>query len=132
MVLPYSDRVSRVPPYSRTYKLFAVTGLSPCVAMFPNMFTFLLISHWPDPRSLATTSGISVDFFSSGYLDVSVLRVCFPTLCIHVGIPQMWWVAPFGNRRIKAYSQLPDAYRSVSRPSSPPNAKAFTICSYHT
>jgi hypothetical protein len=27
------------------------------------------------PRSLATTCGISVDFFSSGYLDVSVHRV---------------------------------------------------------
>lgn len=31
----------------------------------------------PDPRSLATTSGISFDLFSSGYLDVSVPRVVF-------------------------------------------------------
>ncbi len=38
------------------------------------------------------------------------------------------WVAPFGNRRIKAHSQLPDAYRSVSRPSSPLVAKASTKC----
>jgi hypothetical protein len=38
------------------------------------------------------------------------------------------WVSPFGNRRIKAYSQLPDAYRSVSRPSSPLVAKASTEC----
>ena len=30
---------------------------------------------WPLPRSLATTSGISVDFFSSPYLDVSVRAV---------------------------------------------------------
>ena len=30
---------------------------------------------WPEPRSLATTSGISVDFFSSPYLDVSVQAV---------------------------------------------------------
>ncbi len=36
------------------------------------------------------------------------------------------WVAPFGNRRIKGYSHLPDAYRSVSRPSSPVHAKAST------
>ena len=28
------------------------------------------------PGSLATTTGISVDVFSSGYLDVSVHRVC--------------------------------------------------------
>ena len=31
---------------------------------------------WAPPRSLATTWGIIVIFFSSGYLDVSVLRVC--------------------------------------------------------
>ncbi len=37
------------------------------------------------------------------------------------------WVAPFGNRRIKGYSHLPDAYRSVSRPSSPVHAKASII-----
>ena len=30
---------------------------------------------WPLPRSLATTCGISFDFSSSGYLDVSVPRV---------------------------------------------------------
>ena len=29
------------------------------------------------PRSLAATRGVSVDFLSSGYLDVSVPRVCF-------------------------------------------------------
>lgn len=33
-----------------------------------------------NPISLATTLGISVDFFSSGYLDVSVLRVRFSSL----------------------------------------------------
>ena len=31
-----------------------------------------LVYDWPGPRSLATTNGISVDFFSSRYLDVSV------------------------------------------------------------
>ncbi len=31
--------------------------------------------HWPGPRSLATTNGVSVDVLSSGYLDVSVPRV---------------------------------------------------------
>ena len=40
------------------------------------------------------------------------------------------WVSPFGNLRIKAYSQLPEAYRSVLRPSSPSSAKASTKCSY--
>ena len=42
-----------------------------------------LLSVWPLPLSLATTNGISVDFFSSGYLDVSVPRVPHVTLWIH-------------------------------------------------
>jgi hypothetical protein len=33
---------------------------------------------WALPRSLATTYGIIIIFFSSGYLDVSVPRVCIP------------------------------------------------------
>ena len=37
--------------------------------------TELLPPVWPPPRSLATTSGISVDVFSSPYLDVSVQAV---------------------------------------------------------
>ena len=46
--------------------------------------TVLLPLVWPPPLSLATTRGISVDFFSSGYLDVSVPRVPHVTLWIHV------------------------------------------------
>ena len=36
------------------------------------------------------------------------------------------WVVPFGNPRIKDHLHLPEAYRSLSRPSSPPRAKAST------
>jgi hypothetical protein len=39
-------------------------------------------------------------------------------------------VSPFGHRRINAYVQLPDAYRSLSRPSSPVRAKASTVRPY--
>ena len=39
-------------------------------------------------------------------------------------------VSPFGNLRIVAYVQLPVAYRSLSRPSSALDAKAFTLCSF--
>ena len=35
----------------------------------------LLLPVWPLPLSLATTSGISFDFYSSPYLDVSVQGV---------------------------------------------------------
>ena len=39
------------------------------------------------------------------------------------------WVSPFGNLRINSYLRLPAAYRSLSRPSSAPDAKAFSLCS---
>ena len=39
-------------------------------------------------------------------------------------------VSTFGNLRIKAHLQLPTAYRSLSRPSSALDAKAFTLCSF--
>ena len=34
------------------------------------------------------------------------------------------WVAPFGHPRITGHLPLPAAFRSLSRPSSPPRAKA--------
>ena len=37
-------------------------------------------------------------------------------------------VTPFGNRRVSGCVPLTDAYRSLSRPSSPPSTKAFTLC----
>jgi|SaaInl7_100m_RNA_FD_contig_101_583075_length_914_multi_8_in_0_out_0_1 hypothetical protein len=98
------------------------------MARLSRRFRFLPNGHWPGPRSLATTSGVSVDVLSSGYLDVSVRRVCFVTLCIQVTMTQKGRVSPFGNLRIKVCSQLPEAYRSVLRPSSPLSAKAFTKC----
>ena len=41
---------------------------------------------WPLPISLATTFGISFDFFSSPYLDVSVRAVPLLNLCIQLRI----------------------------------------------
>ena len=37
------------------------------------------------------------------------------------------WVPPFGNLRIKARLPLPEAYRSLPRPSSPADAKASVV-----
>ena len=47
--------------------LSTYTGLSPTLAELSISFYFLHKCHWTVPRSLATTSRISVDFFSSGY-----------------------------------------------------------------
>ena len=87
---------------------------------------------WPPPRSLATTSGISVDVFSCPYLDVSVQGVPLIHLFDSVHDTQVLpvCVPTFGNLRITAHLQLPEAYRSLSRPSSAPDAKAFPLRSY--
>ena len=131
MVPPCSDRISRVPPYSRTTLLFTHTGLSPSMAVFPNTFWFLQSGHWPDPRSLATTNGVSIDVLSSGYLDVSVPRVCFSDPMYSDQDTACWqWVSPFRYLRIKGCSHLPATFRSVPRLSSPLKAKASTKCSY--
>ena len=90
----------------------------------------LLLPVWPLPRSLATTNGISVDFSSSPYLDVSVQAVPLTYLWIQYAMTDRYIrrIAPFRYPRIKAYLQLPVAFRSLSRLSSAPSAKAFTLC----
>ena len=90
MVPPYSHRVSRVRRYSgyglRTlhfaYRTLTFFGLLSHTILLCFMLRYavrtpriLLPSVWPPPRSLATTYGISVDVFSSPYLDVSVQAV---------------------------------------------------------
>jgi hypothetical protein len=142
-----------------------VRGYHPLRPCFPDRFLLSHIHDWPGPRSLATTSGVSVDVLSSRYLDVSVPWVCLKPPILFGGLilpcdngspkPHVAlathryraspdvprdqvcapshmvsefryrkWVSPFGNPWIKAPSQLPTAYRSVARPSSPLSAKA--------
>ena len=62
--------------------------------------------------------------FSSGGSLRNTMDSCYVPWLFAMG------VSPFGNPRIEAYLQLPVAYRSLSRPSSAPDAKAFTLCSY--
>ena len=144
MVPPCSHRVSRVrrysgyslPVFSFAYGTLTLCGrLSHAVRLdtsgldaSPNPEE-LGPSVWPPPRSLATTCGISVDVFSSPYLDVSVQAVPHVHLfdSMHVTGVLLQWVSPFGNLRIDAYVPLPEAYRSLSRPSSAPDAKAFPL-----
>jgi hypothetical protein len=74
MVPPSSVNISRVPTYLIWKKCDFVYGAIThygCTSQsipLPHKFS-------ADPRSLAATKGISFDFFSSGYLDVSVPRV---------------------------------------------------------
>ena len=144
MVPPCSHRVSRVRRYSG-YQLSVfsfVYGILTLYDWLSHAIRLDLSDHdagpnprkqcllvWPLPRSLATTYGISVDVFSSPYLDVSVQAVPHVHLfdSMHVDTVLPYRVSPFGNLRIKAYLQLPAAYRSLSRPSSAPDAKAFPL-----
>ena len=144
MVPPVSHGVSRVPRYSGYNLLnipFAYGALTLCGR--PSQTFLLKMSSrddcpqprrinptvWPLPRSLATTYGISFDFSSRSYLDVSVQIVPHVHLfdSMHVTWILSMWVAPFGNPRIDGYLLLPVAYRSLSRPSSAPDAKAFPL-----
>ena len=74
MVLRSSDRISRVPPYLIRPIMLPIRGCHPLWPVFPNSSGHIHGSA--DPRSLATTRGVSIDVLSSGYLDVSVPRVC--------------------------------------------------------
>ena len=120
---------------------FRVRGSHPVPPAFPcrsaNLSSLLAVRTpdirrypvWPLPRSLATTCGISVDVFSSPYLDVSVQAVPHIYLFYSVYVDRVWLcrVSPFGYLRINAYVRLPVAFRSLSRPSSAPDAKAFPL-----
>ena len=148
VVHPSSHRVSRVRRYSGyplsvfsfVYGTLTLCGrLSHAVQLDtsdrdagPNPEDPERPSVWPPPRSLATTSGISVDVFSSPYLDVSVQAVPHVLLFYsqHVDTVLPCRVSPFGYPRIKGYLLLPVAFRSLSRPSSAPDAKAFPLRSY--
>ena len=144
VVHPVSHGVSRVPRYSGSrlsapaFRYGALT-----LSSRPSHAVLLASSDhdvcpqprrinppvWPPPRSLATTCGISVDVFSCPYLDVSVQGVPFVRLfdSTHDTGVLLQWVSPFGNLRINGYLLLPEAYRSLSRPSSAPDAKAFPL-----
>ena len=141
MVPPASHGVSRVPRYSGSrLPVFSFGYVALTLCGRPSHAVLLDTSGhdvcpqprrinppvWPPPRSLATTSGISVDVFSSPYLDVSVQAV--PLIHLFYSVyDTLRWVSPFGNLRIIGYLLLPEAYRSLSRPSSAPDAKAFTM-----
>jgi len=91
-------------------KHFSCTGLSPILPSFPTCSTKCLksmlqsynpiiaetIMVWAISTSLATTTEITIVFFSCAYLDVSVQRV----RPITGDMSSTYRVSPFGNQRI--------------------------------
>ena len=144
MVPPYSHRVSRVRRYSGyslptslfAYETITLSGVSSHTLRLSYVVRYavrtpqvLLPMVWPAPRSLATTKGISVDVFSSPYLDVSVQAVPSVYLWIQYTVTGLdsGRVSPFGYPRIIACFRLPVAFRRSLRPSSAPSAKASPL-----
>ena len=143
---PYSLQIPRVCRYSGYWTL-SLDFVYETITLFGNVshrfrlslemlilvrtLKVLLPLVWPASLSLATTREISVDFSSSSYLDVSVQRVPFINLCIQLMIyGSSPYVFPHSEiHGYNAYLQLPVAYRSLSRLSSAPDAKAFSLCS---
>ena len=147
MVPPYSHRVPRARWYS---------GYGLATPHFPyrTLTFFGWLSHAirvcfvdrlcrPNPEGIATL-GLASSAFARHYsrnlgwfLFLSLLR-CFssggsPRIPMYsVYVPRFFTVgvSPFGYPRIEAYLQLPEAFRSLSRPSSAPDAKASALCSF--
>ena len=91
----------------------------------PNASTWV----WAVPISLAATFGISVIYFPPGTEMVHFPGLAHTRLLYSAGCSESSSrrVSPFGDPRIKACLRLPEAYRSLPRPSSPSGAKASTV-----
>ena len=114
------------------------TGLSPSVITFSKVFHFIYFINVAVllPRYCRNNNGLGLSPVARRYwgnhvcfLLLQVLR-CFSSLrlpTLRYNMSSTYWVIPFGNPRIKGYLHLPGAYRSLSRPSSPPRAKASAM-----
>ena len=146
MVPPASHGVPRAPCYSGTPTItegsrFCILDfhllwfhfpedsacdafVTPCQRPQPQRASSLV---WAFPFSLAATNGVSVDFLSCRYLDVSVPCVDFTRPMNSAVDDRIWLPSPDGlpHSEIPGLSDtwlLPRAYRSLSRPSSPLDA----------
>ena len=141
MVPPASDRVPRVRPYSGYCSLkihFAYRAVTSFGCTFQNYSAIYLSCLSQSATPKCKHSGLASFPFARRYLGnrcfflfLALLR-CFSSggsppytmyLCTDAWSSSMR-VSPFGNLRIKGYLRLPEAYRSLSRPSSALSAKA--------
>ena len=154
VVPPASHRVSRVRRYSGSTRQGAglrVRGCDPVSPALPGRSAASRLSHcrvvgpttpaavasapvWPGPLSLATTRGISFDFSSSGYLDVSVPPVAPRRPMCSAGGRRASSPGGFSHSETHGscgHVPLAVDYRGLSRPSSASCAKASTVCPWY-
>ena len=120
------------------------TWLSHRSADFSKSFHFPSITNIAvlQPRQCRNIIGLGYFAFARHYLRnhccflfLQVLR-CFSSLRLlplSMGnTPSTYWVAPFGYPRINSRLQIPAAFRSLPRPSSPLEAQASSVRPYVT
>ena len=122
----------------------SITGLSPSMAGFPKTILLTFSSLVTVRTPACTHAGLGSSPFARRYLGnrcfflfLSLLR-CFRSggsLRMAMYSPygdggMLRRVSPFRDLRIKGYLRLPTAYRSLSRLSSAPSAKASALRSY--
>src|ERR1700684_1036864 len=131
VVPPCSDRISRVPPYSRINWSLRIRGYHPLWPDFPDRFACpQLTTGLFRVRSPLLAESLLMSF-PPGTEMFQFPGFASPAYVFSWRYP-CGWVAPFGYPRINACSRLPVAFRSVPRPSSPPGAKASTECPSYT
>ena len=145
MVPPDSDRISPVPPYSGYHYghlAYAYRTFTPYGAAFQSASTWLGFRYCgpTTPTPCKQCIGLGCFPFARHYLGnhccflFLLLLRCFSSESsppdLHRNTPTTTlpgWVAPFGYPRINASLQLPAAFRSLARPSSPLYAQASTV-----
>ena len=121
MVPENSPGISRVPGYSGAALIHmpvSPTGFSPSTTELSSSFGYQHINrYW---RSYYPAPALPQQRFG-------LCRVRSRFACRWL---EATWVAPFGYLRVTVHVPLAAAFRSLSRPSSPPRAKASAVCSY--
>ena len=134
MVPPYSDRISRVPPYLSQAQYHTGHFTYGTITLYSRPFQIVPLCL---VLSLAGSSDFARHYFRNlGWCLFLELLRCFSS----PGSPRIpmysvcdTFAGGFPHSEIsgsKLICQLPEAYRRLSRPSSPIIAKASTICSY--
>ena len=147
MVPPASMRVPRVRTYSGSYcfKLlfvYAALTLYGCTShyiLLNNLITSVVLN----PKYIAISGLASFPFarrYSGNrcfFLFLLLLRCFSSEGFLHTAMYSLHdagflfrRVSPFGNLRVYGYLLLTAAYRSLSRPSSAPDAKSSSLRSY--
>ena len=134
MVPPYSDRISRVPPYLSQTQYHTGHFTYGAITLYSWPFQVIPLSL---VLSLTGFSDFARHYFRNlGWCLFLELLRCFSS----PGSPRIpmysvcdTFAGGFPHSEIsgsKLICQLPEAYRRLSRPSSPIIAKASTMCSY--